>query len=120
MPSPFIFYDKEQYQTGVGKYLYMPAVEHGHIVVATFIGCYSSSIASADTLQIGIATGTERRVLKSHYLPADMASLTIETPIHLPAGYRIWAYFDNIGAGETVELIVCGVRYTVEEYQKGV
>lgn len=118
MPYPYIHLHKEQYRTGVPKYILDEKVIPGHILQVKHLGVYSSAIAANDTLQLGLFDGANYIPLHSKYQPTAVLTLAHHCDFPLPQGYQIYGYFDNIAAGETVELAVLGEMYTVDEWNR--
>lgn len=118
MPYPYVRLDKNQYRAGEWKYMLTDKVPLNCILNVKHMGVYSTAIASGDTLSIGFFDGTNYIPLYVKLQETPVSALAEHCDFSIPAGYQIYGYFDNIAAGETIELAVLGDMYTVDEWER--
>lgn len=118
MVYPYISHTLQQYRAAADKYLYDERVEPQNILHVTHICAYHGSPADGDNIEVGLSDNISRHKLDYKQISEDLEAIGKKVDVHVPPGWGIYAYFSTAAAGDDNELTVCGILYTVEEWNK--
>lgn len=118
MASPYINQMKKQYRASGDEYIYDKKVEPLSILHVTHICAYHDTPTDADNIEIGLSDKISHYKLAYKQISEDLESIDRKVDVHIPPGWRIYAYFSTAAGDDYNELTVCGILYSADEWER--